>query len=307
MLMNHLSSRKIRARGRGFAIIEMLVVIGVIGVLVAILLPTVSAMKRRAELTRCASNLRQIGNAFLLRAHDTSGYLPLCGEVVIPGNTIGLNTLPAALQDSGRKRYAYVKNDNVPTLELPAPLPVPLASYLGIKTVAEGDQISMSAALNAHREELQIFMCPSLVETEREDSGASCRLTLEGVWSFVWITTPGTIDYAANEGITGYHYSPRYSNRRLNGHLSRLKDVANVLLMSDASHRGGWLYWTPALDGQGSCTLADALVDNGRAEGSARFDQRRHRGQLNVLFADGHVETLAITSKALDRVLLLPR
>ena len=47
----------------GFTLIELLVTVSIIGLLVAIILPSLSAAKRTASRTACASNLRQIGVA----------------------------------------------------------------------------------------------------------------------------------------------------------------------------------------------------------------------------------------------------
>lgn len=51
-------------RRRGFSLIELMVVIAVIAILAAILLPVFATVKRRAQLTACSANLRQIGQAF---------------------------------------------------------------------------------------------------------------------------------------------------------------------------------------------------------------------------------------------------
>lgn len=62
---------------RGFTLLEILVVIGIILLLAAVLFPVVSRVRATGRRTTCASNLRQLGVALNLYAQDVRSLYPV--------------------------------------------------------------------------------------------------------------------------------------------------------------------------------------------------------------------------------------
>jgi type II secretory pathway pseudopilin PulG len=65
-----------RRKRYAFTLLELVVVIGVITILIALLLPTLSRVRESAKTSTCASNLRQIMLAMRMYAQENEGRLP---------------------------------------------------------------------------------------------------------------------------------------------------------------------------------------------------------------------------------------
>jgi prepilin-type N-terminal cleavage/methylation domain-containing protein/prepilin-type processing-associated H-X9-DG protein len=95
----------------GFTLVEILVTIGIIGILIALIIPAVQAAREAARKSQCTSHLKQIGLA-LQNYHGTHGLFPInYGRGPYNGTNTGASwlalILPQLDQDALHRRIQF--------------------------------------------------------------------------------------------------------------------------------------------------------------------------------------------------------
>lgn len=312
-------------RRRGFALVEMLVVIAIIATLAALLLPAILKSRESSRSTACLSNLHQLHLGFSQFYDANRAYMPYRWEDANKVNRWGVN----------RPRWQWIIADYVGR---PAQNPDALRAYdtavaaggpvfgyaLGTQII-KGYPVGADAAVSAGGDatytliplDNEIFLDPALEDAVPDPTvsgglATSFNSIRNGAYgyNFQYLGNSRTIDDQGD-----YPNSP-YINYPVKG----VSDSARTICFADS--RGGN---TP--HGGHSMTLdpphmrvhpTDPYSTSTAAWGSpspalmAGFDpygpdetgtdivvyfspaDARHNGRANVMFVDGHAESLAL-------------
>lgn len=280
---------------RGFTLVELLVVIGIIAVLVAILLPALSRANDSARAIKCAANLKQIGQSVLLYANQNRGKLfPFLND----------NTWddPVNKKEFVDNWYCAMNTATPPAMEGQAYWGVPYARAGGlIKQVFNCPASGLTGGNNP-------YLCYGQNCFARGTYSGTITITSADRQSYFGTTTGNTsalfINANSPQGIKDYNgnnFVAPGANYSAGKDLGRIKHASDTVFAVDA--------YEATIDGNDD-TMETDLIDPAKFQFPGKENEYlRHYSNTksNVLWCDGHVTAIDKQSLANRKIWVGPQ
>jgi len=316
---------------RGFTLVELLVVIGIIALLISILLPALGRVRRQARMIKCASNLNQLTKAMLIYTSENRGAIP--GSAWTTGRFLFMNRNPSTgdfWDGSGTNGNPPWNNNNLPYLVQVHDWMSPLAKYMRI-SIPEGHTDADRRARFIKFTSSEPFACPenSFLASAFTGSGGPdwgvqrtisystslaimLRRQRPGITAYAGVTTSVSFwdvpfEYTPNINEIGIQSMKIFALDGARYCTAASKPTYNASINANYggafADQGAWTRYSRAWDRQkaggqnlaGPGSEAPANTD-GRIYAFRHGNLRPYSGidamKLNVAFFDGHIELL---------------
>lgn len=269
---------------KAFTLVELLVVIGILGVLMAVLIGTLGGSQDSAKAVKCLSNMRNL--AMAVQAYGTAtAYFPQAGSIETMSMDVSQGKRQARVQFNERRGWLSWASSGV----------YPSTSKGGCPSISfmTGDDdlgrfaITNGAIWKYVGGDSSMFACP--VHKQKNP---------QAIWSYFMNAYFG---WNASEGYA-------YSTSNPGCEYQKLRDADKILLFAEIPFQGAG-DWFPT--GEGASDETDGVLQykgcnkGGYATGPKRRDGNEHIGAnhkvgknwfAHIVYADGHTEKLRASS-----------
>jgi prepilin-type N-terminal cleavage/methylation domain-containing protein/prepilin-type processing-associated H-X9-DG protein len=242
------------SRNKGFTLVELLVVIGIIALLISILLPSLNRARETANRVKCANNLKQIGLAIQLYTNDNNGAYPRTIYNSTNASTVGGAADPTNAAYSATDPFAS-------STQVPWPFTntynnVPSCLFLLLRT----EDITTA-----------VFNCPSASQTPDTFGGGN-------------LVALNRCNFTNLQSNLSYSYADPFPSTGAAGSGYKLNASTDPGFATAADINPG-----TSSSNQGDNIL---LVTTSSSSQQMRYGNSNNHNKdgQNVLFADGHVE-----------------